>query len=374
MEKTLRLTHQNMRAIVPDIKTIEIKDYTVDDFRPSGNNLLDEWRIKRLSEYLSYKFPAWRRTGLKELSLPDVRSYKGLEQIDEEALNLLEGLDFEGADRKFVLLADVFSSSGEYFSIDEDTTLILNQFEQYDNTLIDIKSGTLELIRIIEKPFFVGNLRINVRKNTSLKLYNLYLASGGLMISNVFINAEENSSTVVRDFYFGGKINTGFFAMRLNGENTHADVRPYYLGYKKNVIDILYLMRFYSPNAYGNVDSKGVLADESKVVFRGIMDILSGAKEAEAHQSNHATLISQKAKVEAIPSLMVDENDVVASHAASSSPIDENMLFYLMTRGIPEKDAQNMIVRGVFETLKQELEKYNLGGVVENALNSVVTG
>lgn len=372
MEKTLRLQHQNMRAIVPQRKVIDVQDYSVDDFKPSGNNLLDEWRIRRLSEYLTYKFPMWKRTGLKDIKIPDLKGYKGLENLDESALELLEKLDFEGSDRKFVLLADVFSSSGGYFVIEEDTTMVINQFEHYDNVLIDVKSGTLNLLRVIEKEFFVGNLRINVREGAQLYIYNLYIANGELMISNVFINAEGNSKTFVKDFYFGGKINSGYFGMRLNGENAYADVRPYYLGNQKNVIDILYLMRFYAPNTYGNVDAKGVLSDESKMVFRGIMDILSGSKEAEAHQSNHAVLVSQKAKAEAIPSLMVDENDVVASHAASSSPIDESMLFYLMTRGIPEKDAQKMIIRGVFETLKEELSKYNLEGVVENALNSVV--
>ena len=69
---------------------------------------------------------------------------------------------------------------------------------------------------------------------------------------------------------------------------------------------------------------------------------------------------------------MVDENDVVASHAASSSPVDENMVFYLMTRGISEKEAQNAIVKGIFEMLKEELDAYNLKGVVEDALNRVV--
>jgi len=374
IEKTLRLEHQKMRAIVPQRKVMDIQDYSVDDFKASGNNLLDEWRVKRLSEYLTYKFPIWRRTGLKNLNLPETMPYKGLETIDLEGISLLEEMDFEGSDRKFVLLADVFSSSGDYIAVENDTTLIINDLSHYDNTLIDIKSGELNLVRIVDKPFFVGNLRIKVRKEAKLNMYNLYIGSSNddILISNVFIDSEENSKTLIKDFYFGGKINTGYVSVRLNGENTFADVRPYYLGNSKTVIDILYLVRFYKPNSYGNVDAKGVLADESKVVFRGIMDILSGAKEVEAHQSNHATLISLKAKVDAIPSLMVDENDVVASHAASSSPIDDNMVFYLMSRGIPKEDAQNMIVRGVFETLKDELKKYNLEGVVENALNSVV--
>ncbi|MFN6991634.1 MAG: SufD family Fe-S cluster assembly protein [Fervidobacterium sp.] len=372
MERTLRLQHQNMRAIIGPNRTIDVKDYSVDDFKPSGNNLLDEWRIKRLSEYLTRSFPLWRRTNFKSLTLPNVESYKGLEDIDEEGINLLEQLDFEGSDRKFVLLADVFSSSGGYFSIDEDCVVVLNDASNYDNTLMDIKSGIATVIRIIEKPFFVGNLRVMVRKDARLNLYNLYLSKGDIMINNVFINVEENSKVNVKDFYFGGKINTGYFGMKLNGVNAQADVKPYYLVNQNNIVDILYLIRFYASNTYGNVEAKGVLSDQSKVIFRGIMDILSGCKEAEAHQSNHATLISNKAKVEAIPSLMVDENDVIASHAASSSPIDESMLFYLMTRGIPQEDAQKLIVRGVFEVLKEELENYNLGGVVENALNTVV--
>lgn len=381
IEKTIRLEHGNLRAIVPDRRTIDAIDYSTDDFKPSGNNLLDEWRVKRLSEYLTYKFPLWRRSGLKSIDLPRVESYKALESIDEEGLNLLDSLDFEGTDRKFVLMADIFSSSGNYIVVEEDTTLIVDEFSQYDNMLIDVRRGTLNLVRCIERPFFIGNLRILVRQDASLNLYNLYIGKepeeqeqsvSNFLSSSVFIQALDHSKIKVKDFYFGGKINAGYFGMKLNGEDIQADVRPYYLANKDNVVDILYFMRFYKQKSYGNVDSKGVLADKSKVVFRGIMDILSGAKEVEAHQSNHATLISDAAKVEAVPSLMVDENDVIASHAASSSPVDENMVFYLMTRGIPEKEAQNVIVKGIFEILKEELEPYNLKGVVEDVLNRVV--
>lgn len=372
MEKTLRLQHQNMRAIIGTNKSIDVVDYTANDFKSSGNNLLDEWRIKRLSEYLTRTFPLWKRTNLKSLMLPTLENYKGLENIDEVALELLSNLDFEGSDRKFVLLADVFSSSGDYISFDEDSVYVINNFSFYDNTFLDIKSGNVTVIRIIEKPFFVGNLRINVRSESCLNLYNLYIAKGDLMVNNVFLNVEKNANVIVKDFYFGGKINVGYNATRLNGENARADVKPYYLVNGDNIVDILYLMRFYAPNTYGLVDAKGVLTDKSKVIFRAIMDILSGSKEAEAHQNNHATLISNEAKAEAIPSLMVDENDVIASHSASSSPIDENMIFYLMTRGIPREDAQKLIIRGIFESLREELENYNLGGVVEDALNTVV--
>jgi len=218
IEKTIRLEHGNLRAIVPDRKTIDANDYTTDDFKPSGNNLLDEWRVRRLSEYLTYKFPLWKRSGLKSIDLPKVGSYKALESIDEEGLNLLDSLDFEGTDRKFVLMADVFSSSGKYIVVKEDTTLVVDEFSQYDNMLIDVRGGTLNLVRFIERPFFIGNLRILVRQDAALNLYNLYIGKepeegmqgvSNFLSSSVFIQALDRSKIKVKDFYFGGKINVG---------------------------------------------------------------------------------------------------------------------------------------------------------------------
>lgn len=369
-----------MKAIIPPRKTVEIKDYSIENFKPSGNNLLDEWRIKRLSEYVTLQFPYWKRTGLKQLLLPNVSHYKGLENLDELGIKAIDSLDFEGSDRKFVLLADIFSLSGRYFVHSGVETLVLEDLDSIDNSLVIVENGTLNLVRIVKRSFFVGNLRILLKPGAELKLYNLYIGKGAdessPLISNVFVEAQEGSKLLVRDFYFGGTINTGYFGLRIKGENVHSDIRPHYLGADKNVIDILYLVRFYARNSYSNVDAKGVLTDTSKLIFRGIMDITSGCKEAEAHQSNHALLLSEKAKVEAIPSLMVDEHEVVASHAASSAPVDEQTVFYLMSRGIPKDEAIRMIVRGVFETLKDELNKLNeslkLGGLIEDALGSVV--
>ncbi len=369
-----------MKAIVPPRKTVEIKDYSIENFKPSGNNLLDEWRIKRLSEYATLQFPYWKRTGLKRLLLPNISHYKGPENLDELGIKVIDSLDFEGSDRKFVLLADIFSLSGRYFVHSGVKTLILEDFDSIDNSLVIVENGTLNLVRIVKRALFVGNLRILLKPGAELKLYNLYIGRGmdesSPLISNVFVEAQEGSKLLVRDFYFGGTINAGYFGLRINGENAHSDIRPYYLGVGRNVIDILYLVRFYAGNSYSNVDAKGVLMDTSKLIFRGIMDITSGCKEAEAHQSNHALLLSERAKVEAIPSLMVDEHEVVASHAASSAPVDEQTVFYLMSRGIPKDEAIRMIVKGIFETLKDELnnldESLKLGGLIEDALGSVV--
>ncbi len=376
MEKTLRLQHQNLHAIVPNKRPLtDVIDYTTDNFIKSGNDMLDEYRVSKLAEYLSESFPVWKRTGLNSLVLPEIDKYCGLEKIDSEGLNELKKLDFDGSDRKFVLLTDIFSTSGDYKIVEDEEVIVVRDNSQITNRFYIVRGGHLKLVRVIESDYNIGNLRIKVEKDSKLTMYNLYISNGsGLSINNVFIEGNENSEINVKDFYFGGKINVGYFGLRLVGKDAKADVRPYYLGNQKSVIDILYLVRFYSEKTYGSVDAHGVLTDSSKLVFRGIMDILSGANESEAHQSNHTLLLSDSAKVDAIPSLMVDENNVVASHAASSSPIDSELLFYLMTRGLSEEEAKKYIVRGIFEVLKEELEEFKMEGYIEDALNKVVGG
>lgn len=375
MEKTLRLVHGDMRAIEPPIRRFTTQDYKLEDFRPSANSQLDVWRMKRLSEYLELGFPMWKRANFKRIELPPVGRYRGLEDIDGTGLELLDHLDFEGSDRKFVLLADVFSESGTYKVITDDQVVVLSDQSKYDSALFVVESGTLELVRVVEKDFFIGNLRVLVKPGAEVRMYNLYIgteAFNGMMVANTFVEAHRGARLYVRDLYHGGKLNVGYFGLRIVGEGVRADVRPRYLVSGTSTVDVLYLARFSSGGSYVNVEGRGVVLDTSKLVFRGIMDIRSGCKGAEVHQSNHAILASSGAKVEAIPSLLVDEHEVVASHSASSAPVDENLLFYIMTRGIPYDEAKRMILEGVFAELVGELNRYELGGKVADVLRRVV--
>jgi Fe-S cluster assembly scaffold protein SufB len=85
-------------------------------------------------------------------------------------------------------------------------------------------------------------------------------------------------------------------------------------------------------------------------------------------------LLSEKARAEAIPSLLVDENEVNASHAASVGTLDEQKLYYLMTRGYSKLDAKKLMSFGIFEPFLDEVEKYHeeTAGVIRNAIESKI--
>jgi Fe-S cluster assembly scaffold protein SufB len=100
---------------------------------------------------------------------------------------------------------------------------------------------------------------------------------------------------------------------------------------------------------------KSVLTDESVGNFYGLVKIVKGAKNTNTFFREDALLLSKQAKAEAIPSLEIDENEVKAGHASTVGPVDEEQVFYLMSRGVTRKDAKRLIVRGYFQSIYEKL-------------------
>ncbi len=105
---------------------------------------------------------------------------------------------------------------------------------------------------------------------------------------------------------------------------------------------------------------KGVLTDESRVEFDGMIRIRPKAQQTASFLSAHGLLLSKKARAELIPGLEIAANEVSASHGATSGQIDEEQLFYLMVRGIPRPEAERIIVQGFFEPVLQRIPIENL--------------
>src|SRR5699024_474763 len=102
----------------------------------------------------------------------------------------------------------------------------------------------------------------------------------------------------------------------------------------------------YGKHSIGNINQRGVIADKSKLIFNGIGHIIKGAYGANAEQQNRVLMMSSDAHGDANPILLIDENDVLAGHAASVGQVDQNQLYYLMSRGLDQKTAQRLVIRG----------------------------
>lgn len=96
----------------------------------------------------------------------------------------------------------------------------------------------------------------------------------------------------------------------------------------------------------GLINQRGVILEQSELIFNGIGQIIHGAHGAQADQQNRVLIMSPQARGDANPILLIDENDVQAGHAASVGPVDPQQMYYLMSRGIPRPQAQRMVIRG----------------------------
>jgi Fe-S cluster assembly protein SufD len=106
-----------------------------------------------------------------------------------------------------------------------------------------------------------------------------------------------------------------------------------------------------APNTTSDLFFKGVLADHSRAVWRGVIRVDKGAQKTDAYQENRNLLLSHEAHADSIPGLEIEANDVRCTHGATIGQIDKLQLFYLMSRGLSRPQAERLIVRGFFQPI-----------------------
>jgi Fe-S cluster assembly protein SufD len=105
----------------------------------------------------------------------------------------------------------------------------------------------------------------------------------------------------------------------------------------------------------GDVHWRGAATGESRASFEGLIQIDPGAQRTHTYLQIHTMMLSPKARVDAIPSVLVSADDVSASHGGTVGELDEAAIFYMQTRGLDRPAAVRVIVEGFFEPLIAEL-------------------
>lgn len=101
--------------------------------------------------------------------------------------------------------------------------------------------------------------------------------------------------------------------------------------------------------------SKAVMTDEATSILNGITKIEKGAEKANGVQAENILMLSEKARGDANPILLIDEDDVKAGHAASVGRVSEESIYYLMSRGITRQDAERLIILGFLDPVVAEI-------------------
>ena len=145
------------------------------------------------------------------------------------------------------------------------------------------------------------------------------------------------------------------FDSDLYGNGSHADMKVVALSSGKQVQGIDTRVTNYGCNSIGNILQHGVILEKGTLTFNGIGHIIKGAKGADAQQESRVLMLSDQARSDANPILLIDENDVTAGHAASIGQVDPEDMYYLMSRGLDQATAERLVVRGFLGSVIVEI-------------------
>ncbi|MGC8870624.1 MAG: SufD family Fe-S cluster assembly protein [Brevinematia bacterium] len=135
----------------------------------------------------------------------------------------------------------------------------------------------------------------------------------------------------------------------LYGNNVDLKYTGIYYTNASQRYDLIVNARHLSFNQGADVIVKGVLDDSSKVYFNGILKVDRNLKHINSFLGGHLLHLSPNCKSDSVPSLEIDSFDVKSGHAASLTQLDENKLFYMMSRGLSQEEAREAMVQGFIE-------------------------
>lgn len=200
-------------------------------------------------------------------------------------------------------------------------------------------------------PFLVSSsLDVFAEPGSQVDVSTMQLLDGNAVyLTNEGIAVAANARASLASILLGGSVTRSRFNLGLNGRGSSFEGYEVFFCDGKQRYDLDANLVHNSPDSAGSLTARGVLKGESQSIFKGMVKIKKGAKNSHSYLAHHAMLLDRRARSDAIPGLDIDTNEVKATHSASVAQVDEEQVFYLMARGLPEDEAKKLIVTGFFE-------------------------
>ncbi|NLF77324.1 MAG: Fe-S cluster assembly protein SufD [Chloroflexi bacterium] len=146
----------------------------------------------------------------------------------------------------------------------------------------------------------------------------------------------------------GGKLIKAFMEIDLDGAGSWGRMSGLYFPDGQQLMDLDTQQNHNAPHTTSDLLFKGVLKDQARSVWQGMIKALPGAQKTDGFQANRNMILGRQARADSIPGLEIQADDVRCTHAAAVGQIEEELLYYLMSRGIPRHEAEKLVVDGFF--------------------------
>jgi len=411
----------NIDSYVHDIRSEAIKQFELSGF---PNKKLENWKYTSLKNLLNNEYNILSETNnvlefkeIRKYLIDDIDSYKII-FVDGKYSSHLSETTHEGMDicilsaaltqSKYELIIEnyfnkiankdgitslntAFSNEGVFihipknklvekpiqiihFSTGSESSLM---FQPRNMIIVDENSQ----VQIIERHQSLSENKVFTNSVTEIytdkkaiidyyKIQNDNLQAS--LIDNTYVHQERNSIFSMHTFSFGNELIRNNLNISQNDEFIETIIKGVTIIGNKQHVDHNTLIHHNNPNCNSHQDYKGIYDNKSTGVFNGKIIVEKQAQKTNAFQANNNVLLSNKATINAKPQLEIYADDVKCSHGCTVGQLDKNALFYLKSRGIPEKEATALLMYGfannILESVKIPEIKARINHIIASKL------
>ena len=168
-------------------------------------------------------------------------------------------------------------------------------------------------------------------------------------------------------FGSGSKFRKDDYEISLNGENSFAKINSAAILNNGEHHEVKLNVSF-EPNCKSHQKIKNILHGDSKGVFQGKVLVSNRAQKTDAYQLSKGLILDDKSEFSTKPELEIYADDVKCSHGSTSGNIDEDAVYYLMTRGLSKMDATKLIIKGFLNDVVTEIKDLQVKKLIEEHL------
>jgi len=391
-------TPKNENYKYTNLQPLFLPDYTFNTDREDSDLDMKEifsCNVPRLETHLVFNINGWFLDGDSSQSLPEGIIIESLRKIAATRPELIGNFYAQLArteEDPMVALNTALATDGFVIWVPAHTRVekaiqVINLMQEPSDSLITQRNliivnpgaeltvlvcdHTLNSIKYLKNTVtetFVG-------ENAHLHYYtiqNQHNNSAG--INSLVIDQKKNSTVRTHTTSLHGGLIRNNLEVTLNGEYSHSDIFGIAFMDRKQHIDNYTRIIHKKPHCQSTQLYKNVMDEQSTGAFSGLIHVLRNAQKTQAFQRNNNLLLTDQAKVQTKPQLIIDADDVKCSHGATVGQMDEEALFYIRSRGIAEKDARLMMMNAFVHEVIQEIKLDPLRNRIDDLVDKRLCG
>jgi len=226
-----------------------------------------------------------------------------------------------------------------------------------------------------EDPAFSnGAVELYVGEGSNLRYVSLQNWERNVLHFNTIRSSTEKDATINSLVVsLGSQLSRTNVEAGLTAAGGDSEMLGLYFADTEQVLDHHTLQDHIAPNAHSDLLYKGALRDESLAVFSGLIRVEPGAQKTDAYQTNRNLILgTDDAMAVSLPRLEIQADDVKCSHGSTTGQVDDVELFYLMSRGIPRREAEKLVVYGFFGEVTSRIPLRGLKEKLDRAIEGKI--